>query len=253
MGDVNIGMIGLLVVSIHVIGDWGRRGQFSQIDVARRMNQLSHDAVISVGDNFYPEGLSDANDPQIKESWSGIYHPKTPWFVSLGNHDHRGNVTAQMNINDSNWIMPDNVYSFDVGQHTFVVADSQTMDENQVRRLDNMLSSGNQYKWLVAHHPIASAGYHHHVNQKYRDWMVHLCHKHNVTAILSGHDHTMQYIEWQGIRQIISGTGSSSYFVQHPQEGLIYFATHPGFVNLNLQKNKISFWDTEKETFSTLF
>lgn len=243
----------LVSASIHIIGDWGRRGQFSQVDVAQKMHEIPHDAVISVGDNFYPDGLSNAEDPQVQESWSDIYSLDAPWYVALGNHDHHGNISAQQHIAHSMWNMPAPVYSFDIGDHSFVVADSQRMGGRQIQHLDHLLTESQRNKWLVAHHPIVTAGWHHNVDPDYRDSLAHLCHKHNVTAIISGHDHNMQYIEWRGIRQIISGAGSSGYHVEHPQEGLRYFDANAGFVNLNLKDRKITYWDTKRERFSVAF
>ena len=247
-------MLRLLVsASIHIIGDWGRRGQFSQVDVARQMHSVAHDAVISVGDNFYPDGLADAADPQVQESWSDIYAVDTPWYVALGNHDHHGNASAQQHIAHPMWNMPAAVYSFDVGEHSFVVADSQHLDGDQLRHLDHLLAASQTNKWLVAHHPIVTAGWHHNVGRDYRDSVAHLCLKHNVTAILSGHDHNMQYLEWRGIRQVISGAGSSAYHVKRPQEGLMYYDASPGFVNLNLKDRLITFWDTKRQRYSVSF
>lgn len=64
--------------SLHVIGDWGRNGQFSQREVAKKMQSIPHNAVISVGDNFYPDGLANSNDPAVKTSWSDIYNTSIP-------------------------------------------------------------------------------------------------------------------------------------------------------------------------------
>lgn len=247
-------MLRLLVsASLHIIGDWGRRGQFSQMDVARKMHEVPHDAVISVGDNFYPDGLTHAGDTQVQESWSDIYTLDKPWYVALGNHDHHGNVTAQQHIPHPSWNMPSAVYSFDIDDHTFVVSDSQKMDGDQLEHLDHLLSSGKENKWLVAHHPIVTAGWHHNVDPDYRSSLAHLCYKHDIVAIISGHDHNMQYLEWHGIRQVVSGAGSSAYHVQRPQEGLLFYDASPGFVNLDLKKRTITFWNTEEATFSVSF
>lgn len=243
----------LAVASIHIIGDWGRRGQFSQRDVARKMHATPADAVISVGDNFYPDGLANADDPQVQESWLDVYAPDKPWFVALGNHDHHGNITAQMHIDHTHWHMPAAVYSFELGEHSFVVADSEKIDGEQFKHIDRLLSEKSGFKWIVAHHPIVTAGWHHHVDFDYQSEMAHLYYKHNVTGIISGHDHNMQYLEWRGIRQIISGGGASTYYVEYPQEGLKYFDASPGFVNLRLKDRKIDFWNTDEIKYTVSF
>ena len=153
-----------LITSIHILGDWGRRGQFSQRNVATMMASVPHGAVISVGDNFYPDGIQTSEDKQIRESWTDIYIPTKPWFVALGNHDHHGNVSAQMNIEHEYWNMPAAVYDFTIGEHTFIVADSTTIDGNQFKHIDILLNKvTTPYKWIVAHNPIVTAGWHHDV------------------------------------------------------------------------------------------
>ena len=228
------------VCSIHVIGDWGRRGQFFQRHVAAKMDEIAYDAIISVGDNFYPDGIESSTDSQIKESWSDIYNTNKPWYVALGNHDHHGNAKAQTQIDLPWWNMPAPVFDVTVCGHTFVIMDSTTIDGSQWAHVDHLLEkSTNTYKWIVAHHPIYSAGWHHNVKDDYRYKMIEMYKKHNVIAILSGHDHNLQYIEYENIRQIISGSGSSAYFVQTKQDGLEFFKPEAGFVNLAISDNNV--------------
>nr|VDD38229.1 unnamed protein product [Brassica oleracea] len=90
-------------LNILVVGDWGRQGGFNQSLVAHQMGivgeQLDIDFVISVGDNFYDDGLKGDTDPAFEASFSHIYtHPslQKQWYSVLGNHDYRGNVSAQL-------------------------------------------------------------------------------------------------------------------------------------------------------------
>eukprot|EP00850_Spirogloea_muscicola_P026021 SM005233S17869 [mRNA] locus=s5233:179:937:- [translate_table: standard] len=55
--------------------------------------------VISVGDNFYEEGLAGADDPMFTQSFTDIYTAKSlqrQWHLVLGNHDYYGNALAQL-------------------------------------------------------------------------------------------------------------------------------------------------------------
>lgn len=228
------------VCSFVAIGDWGRRGQFYQKNVADIISKMPKDAVISVGDNFYPEGIANVMDPQLYESWHDIYEPDVPWYMSLGNHDHRGDATAQTKIDLPWWNMPDHVYEFELCGQSFVVLDSTAMSDEKWELAEKLLSKDTPNKWLVAHHPIYSAGYHHNVSKTYSSKMEELYREYNVQAILSGHDHTLQYIEHDGIRQIISGTGSSSYHVKVPQEGLEFMASVPGIFEIKVYQNKVT-------------
>jgi|TARA_B110000967_G_C18797409_1_gene516545 hypothetical protein len=223
--------------SIHVIGDWGRRGQFSQIPVADKLRNIDHDAVISTGDNFYPEGITDPKDPQIYESWYDIYKPEKPWYVALGNHDHRGNATVQTLIDLPHWNLPWPVYAKNICNHTFVFMDTTYVSGDQWKHVEHLLTEGTSNKWIVAHHPIYSGGWHYLVNDDYRDKMTEIYKKYNVRAILSGHDHNLQYVEWGDVRQIVSGAGSSTYGAKSPQEGVKFFSEDVGFVQLELYED----------------
>eukprot|EP01023_Acetabularia_acetabulum_P008661 TRINITY_DN1377_c0_g1_i7.p1 TRINITY_DN1377_c0_g1~~TRINITY_DN1377_c0_g1_i7.p1 ORF type:complete len:359 (+),score=35.19 TRINITY_DN1377_c0_g1_i7:205-1281(+) len=83
-------------VRFFVIGDWGRNGSFSQRELGAYMNTVAEkfqpEFIISTGDNFYPSGLSSADDPQFSSSfmqiYKGSYLKDVPWHVVLGNHDY---------------------------------------------------------------------------------------------------------------------------------------------------------------------
>ncbi|EYU21854.1 hypothetical protein MIMGU_mgv1a0097862mg, partial [Erythranthe guttata] len=70
-----------------VVGDWGRRGDFNQSQVAFQMgkigDELDIDFVVSTGDNFYDNGLNGEDDSNFLESFSNIYTAKSlqkQWF-----------------------------------------------------------------------------------------------------------------------------------------------------------------------------
>ena len=90
-------------LSFLVLGDWGRGGADLQREVAGQMAKAaaSYGAqfVISTGDNFYEAGVASVNSPQWRKSFEDIYTQpelQVPWYPTVGNHDHRGNVQAQV-------------------------------------------------------------------------------------------------------------------------------------------------------------
>lgn len=106
-----------------MVGDWG--GQQSkpyttlgQLETAQRglpkvTNQLAAEFILALGDNFYDTGIqSDVNDHRFKKTFEDVYTDATlralPWFVVAGNHDHKGNVTAQVEYTklSKRWKMP---------------------------------------------------------------------------------------------------------------------------------------------------
>lgn len=171
------------------VGDWGRHGHDHQSDVARRMGEsaelLGARFVISVGDNFYDNGVTGVHDPAWKSSFEDVYSAQSlqvPWHVALGNHDYRGNVQAQLDYSaiSGRWRLPARWYSF--AEHTpdharlevFVldtspmigsyyangarvvkVADQKEHVPVQLAWLDAQLAASNaNWKVVVGHHPI---------------------------------------------------------------------------------------------------
>jgi len=90
-----------------------------QQSVARAMEGLAKGLrpqfVLSLGDNFYDGGVQDLKDPQLKASFEDVYGfgslASVPWHISLGDHDHRGNVSALVHYTEISprWRLP---YSF---------------------------------------------------------------------------------------------------------------------------------------------
>ncbi|RWW77207.1 hypothetical protein BHE74_00014643 [Ensete ventricosum] len=110
-------------LSLLVIGDWGRKGEFNQTHVATQVGcrmgrigeELGIDFVVSTGDNFYDSGLTGVDDKAFEESFTNVYTAKSlqkQWYsgvslsrslslslslsLVLGNHDYRGDVLAQL-------------------------------------------------------------------------------------------------------------------------------------------------------------
>jgi hypothetical protein len=87
-----------------VFGDWGRQGQSNQAEVAASMGavaeQLGVSFAVSTGDNVYERGITSADDPLFKRTFTDVYtHPalaELPFYSVMGNHDWLSNVSAQV-------------------------------------------------------------------------------------------------------------------------------------------------------------
>ena len=106
-------------VKFFALGDWGVRGldvgSDAQLDVARgiscaaRANEPRF--IVTLGDNFYPKGVVSEKDGQFSFKYEEVYTDaalKVPWFPSLGDHDHLGDVNAQAlySLKSDRWSMP---------------------------------------------------------------------------------------------------------------------------------------------------
>eukprot|EP01042_Synura_sphagnicola_P018972 gene18972-23999_t len=107
-------------VSFLVVGDWGRKGANHQHDVARQMETTAAEFgthfIVSVGDNFYDDGVKSTADPQWRFSFEDVYtgpHLQTPWYVALGNHDYGQSPQAQVDYTrlSPRWRMPARYYT----------------------------------------------------------------------------------------------------------------------------------------------
>jgi len=82
--------------------------------------------VINLGDNFYFNGVTGLKDSRFWRSFEDPYKEiKIPWYVIAGNHDHLGNVSAEIeHTHRSNlWTFPSLYYSV---KYTFGASNSPT-------------------------------------------------------------------------------------------------------------------------------
>ena len=171
------------------VGDWGRHGQHHQQEVADRMGEsaalLGARFIISVGDNFYENGITGVDDPAWKSSFEDIYTApslQVPWYVALGNHDYRGNTQAQIDYSaiSRRWRLPARWHSFSAhgpdgalveifvvdtapmirayyanGAQLVKVGDQEGNVRLQLAWLDaGLAASKADWKIVVGHHPI---------------------------------------------------------------------------------------------------
>ena len=225
-----------------VIGDWGRHGSRGQRSVAEQMNDLATsnpvDFIVSTGDNFYPNGVENVDDPCWQESFEIIYSlpalKDIPWYIALGNHDYMGNVDAQIEYgaNHVNWMFPQSYHAedFKIDRQTkvhFIFLDTNPFLEEYKRRtiffrnLDFQDTDG-QLQWLnvtldksdadwtiaVGHHPVYSSGYHRDTVEL-KNVLPALFEKYRVEAYFAGHDHHLEHSQPVGDTDyFISGGGA---------------------------------------------
>jgi acid phosphatase len=222
-----------------VFGDWGRNGEKDQRDVAVQMAVAAQDLnakfIISVGDNFYENGVKSVDDPQWQTSFEKVYAAPSlqiPWHVALGNHDYHGNCDAQIDYHkiSPRWNMPARYYSrtetIDAGNTAeFFFLDTTPMkagDDLAVPLLHlhsqdtskqlawfeaTLAASKAQWKIVIAHHPIYSGGDHGDTPYLIKH-ILPLLEKYKVQAWFNGHDHDLQHLQVGKLNMFCSGAGS---------------------------------------------
>jgi acid phosphatase len=221
-----------------------------QKHVARLMNEKARKDslhfVITLGDNFYNNGVTSISDRQWLEKFEDMYdlpNLKIPFYASLGNHDHRkGNARHQVEYSKKNdkWKMPDYYYTFSkkidenssiqfFALDTYVITMRREHYLEQIEWLERELQvSTATWKIVYGHHPVFSYGKHGNERQMI-DRVRPLLEKYNVDVYICGHDHDRQLLEpVNGVYYIISGTGSKSRDTRYG-ETTIFAETNLGF------------------------
>ncbi len=220
-----------------ILGDWGWDGALQQRDVAVQMGREASSSgsrfVISVGDNFYEDGVESVDDPHFRKSFEEIYDApslQAPWYVALGNHDYRGNVDAEIaySSKSTRWRMPARYFSRGetvpgAGAADFFFLDTSPFVEKyrgSNTRIDGqdsraqlawfegaLAKSTAPWKIVTGHHPVFSGGRDHgNTPELIRD-VKPLLEKYGVRAYFFGHDHDLQHIEVAGVHYIGCGGG----------------------------------------------
>jgi tartrate-resistant acid phosphatase type 5 len=133
------GLSGALALDMLVVGDWGGvpfppYSTPSQREVADGMGKvgeaLAVSAVLALGDNFYFDGIkTNSSSHRFEDTWNKVYPHSSlqvPWYLIAGNHDHYGNVTAQLEfaVTDARWNFPTLYYTEKFSD----AADGSTLD-----------------------------------------------------------------------------------------------------------------------------
>lgn len=251
-------------------GDWGENTPLKQ-QVKQLVDDKNPDAILSLGDNFYDHGVQTAFDAVWTTHYASYFFK--PFFAILGNHDHLGNIQAQIDYSHINslWIMPrrfyDRAYSdvHLIAIDTYELAPMESIlnaaamdyDPNSMRRFIDQLKIERQLVWLehvlknststwkivFGHYPIYSNGPHGDTTELHKT-LLPLLKKYGVHLYLSGHDHNICYKE-DGVHCLVSGCGSRHSQIHHrlgfarlPSMGVAYVKTAPkelefGFYGMN--------------------
>jgi len=250
-----------------VIGDWGSVAETShkyekaQKAVAAQMaiyaQKYQPSFVISVGDNFYEEGVQSTSDVRWASDFVDMYTDdflQVPWYITLGNHDYMGIVDAQLKYKqDPRWQLPDRNYTIVKNIDpsttvTFIFLDTSPFIQRyyanpETKEQGIQLASqhySDQLVWLRAELAKASkkpnnwviiTGHHDHTEIDIKTYLAPLFEEHGVQAYFCGHRHVLEYHRHSTVDYIVSGAGSRVEVPStFPSSTNHWIATTPGFV-----------------------
>lgn len=220
-------------ISFSAVGDWGGVAYRPyQVPwgkgVARSMNRLAgyydDDFILLVGDNFYWDGVTSVDDPRFKQTFEDTFDSSLQnlkdmtFWVQGGNHDYRGDMTAQMQYSDrsSRWNFPALWYNIIQETADFSLEivyidtnclhgdnapaegypdDPKEREAQQLAWFEKVMSESTaDYLLVSGHHPIYSIAEH-----GSQDWMIEkilpVMKKYGAQAYINGHDHNLQYLQ----------------------------------------------------------
>jgi hypothetical protein len=255
-----------------VVGDWGRNGEFHQKDVAYRMGleatATSAGFVLSMGDNFYPDGVISTTDPQWNKSYEDVYTAYSlniPWYSSFGNHDYRGSIQAQLDYSkvSRRWRTTERYYSFERSipqskdKALFVFLDTNPFDGTlsrnshsdlaqqdtaaQIAWLKNTLSNSTAtWKIVVGHHPLYTTGVRRGRMLDVRNALLPIFEQYKVHVYFAGHEHDLQHQKPAGLTHyFVSGAGSEIRPVTQDSLQTRFAVSDHGFMSVQLQKDTL--------------
>ena len=253
------------------VGDWGVSSDSGLGMTVNSLINRSKDGlefIVLGGDNFYETGVSSVSDSQFTTTYKR-YFDKLPSsitrFAILGNHDHFGNVLAQVlySQKDSTWHMDYYFYMQIIrkGESSIcsIFLDTDRINQaGQIPFLAASLSSrdcqGSDFIFAFGRHPLYSRGGHGDSPQL-QSQLERLFTTHNVDAYVAGHDHLLDCLMNNNVLHIVSGAGgkktNSSWYTSKSKADTQLFTSYGQFgytfFTVSKESVKIEFIDSEKD------
>lgn len=236
-----------------VTGDAGTGNQHLKTGIAAVTKKFDVDAILLVGDNVYPCGVTSIDDPQWKNITVNFGEVTIPIYPILGNHDYGdptpingktvicGNPSPQSQVRETgrlaHWVFPSRNYMLQAPWLDIVMIDTQPIasefdqpflgSETLQTEIDWIESAfvraGDGWRIAVGHHTIYSSGVHGVSNNRdqrhLRADLLPVLLKDKVDLYICGHDHDAELIGNLTVRHhqpvfLIAGDGAHSEAMQ---------------------------------------
>jgi hypothetical protein len=192
-------------VKFLVVGDSGT-GDRAQMETAAQMwrahSVFPYEFAIMLGDNLYGAERPQDFFNKFERPYKPMLDANIPFYAALGNHDDPNQrFYKNFNMNRQRF------YTYQKGDVRFYALDSNYMDKDQQRWLDDELSKSNA-KWKIAyfHHPIYSSGGRHGSEVDLRAIVEPMFIKHGLNVVFAGHEHFYERLKPQkGISYFTAG------------------------------------------------
>jgi Calcineurin-like phosphoesterase len=188
-----------------VLGDTGTGGR-EQREIGARAEQyrqkVRFDFALLLGDNLYGSERPQDFMAKFERPYKPLLDANIAFYAALGNHDDP-NQRFYKNFGMGG----KRYYTYQKKDVRFFALDSNYMDQDQQRWLEDELSKSNS-KWKIAyfHHPIYSSGGRHGSEVDLRSIIEPLFIKYNLNVVFAGHEHFYERLKPQrGINYFTAG------------------------------------------------
>ena len=198
---------------VCVIGDSGKKSIGQEL-VAQALNQEGCDQIRHTGDIIYPNGLSDADDPEFNERFYHYYKPLmdkgVPFYMSMGNHDYHKKPDAWLELAKRFDMIkfPSRYYLNIYGDLCFLMIDTNARLISQMSWMKELKEQySNTCKGILAfgHHPRYSSGKHGNAKFFIKEFLKRSI-EGEVHAYFAGHEHNQEdYGKVNGTHFFVSG------------------------------------------------
>jgi len=210
--------------------------------------------VISLGDNFYEDGVREPDDWRFKAVFEDVYKGdklQVPWYTIVGNHDYRSGasgIDAQVRYSkmSKRWKMPhryfDRVETVEEGVQLHLIFLDTTKiidgDTQQVEWLEDKLANSKaQWLFVIGHHPCISDSDHGNLPGMMQH-VYPLLHQYNVDAFIAGHDHVLEHLKDGDVHMLVIGSGCKLGTMKTASPHLVYGEARLGFLNALINSNE---------------
>ncbi len=192
--------------TIATLGDYGS-GKKVAFEVADLIAQQKAHAVVTLGDNVYYE----TGFQTLVGNLYGDYLQHGAFFPAVGNHDYTEGRGIKLFDRYFDFLRGHRWYSVSFDRVEFFLLDSTqalTLEESfeeQSAWLERAVKeSSAEWKIVVVHHPPHSA------RARSQPEFRFPFDKWGVSMVMSGHDHTLQHLIFDGVHFVVNGIGGGS-------------------------------------------
>lgn len=236
------------LIRVLAFGDYGT-GSDAQRRVAAAMlkyhRKSPFDFGITLGDNFYSEGMASPEDPRWKTWWDALYSPLgIQFYTTLGNHDWGLPDSPAAEIlysrKSSSWRMPSPYYTYTAGPVQFFALDTNEISQAQMAWITEELDKSRaRWKVVYGHHPVYSYGTHEDNKNLIASLLPVL--KGRADVYLAGHDHDLQHIKPEGgVHFFVAGGGGAGIRPVAPGAMSLFAKSAHGFAVLEADTNQFT-------------